>query len=652
MSDPVSDILVVFKTHLDVGFTSLARDVVRRYLHDYIPGALRLARATRGSGNRFMWTTGSWLAWRFLIDSSASNRRLMEEAIEAGDFNWHALPFTTHTELMDPGLFSAGLQYSRRLDRRFGRKTIAAKMTDVPGHTRGIVPLLVEAGVRLLHIGVNPASTVPDVPPVFLWRAGGAEIAVIYEKVYGSLTHLPGGLCLSMNLTNDNLGPQKLDEIASTYQRLRQDFPHARVRAERLDVVASNLWKLRGSLPVVEREIGDTWIHGAGTDPFKVARFRELCRLRRDWMRKGVLVKGSKEDEALSEPLLLVAEHTWGMDIKTHLRDRRTFSRRQLAASLKRENFRLVASSWKEQRDYLTQAVDSLPATLRNEAVHRFKKMRPVRSKGGRRLATGDAFLLGRWKMTIDATGAIGNLLCPHTGSSLVSAGGYLGRLVYQTYSRADMERYYHQYCTRDEDWVRGDFQKPGLPGSAPAAIYLPEVKKLERHRQEEKVSVTMEFPPRARAFGAPKESVLHLIPRSNGLDLRLDWFDKPANRMPEALWFGFRPRLDASAKWKLEKLGLDLDPSQVVRNGNRHLHGVTGDVAAGRFSLKALDSILIAPGTPQLLNFTNRLPRPKSGISAVLFNNIWGTNFPMWHEGSDSFRFQLRWSDIGQSQS
>ena len=31
-------------------------------------------------------------------------------------------------------------------------------MTDVPGHTLGIVPLLAEAGVRFLHLGVNTAS--------------------------------------------------------------------------------------------------------------------------------------------------------------------------------------------------------------------------------------------------------------------------------------------------------------------------------------------------------------------------------------------------------------------------------------------------------------------------------------------------------------
>jgi len=74
-------------------------------------------------------------------------------------------------------LFEFGLSLSQELDARFGRQTIAAKMTDVPGHTRGIVPLLAQAGVKFLHIGVNPASTVPGVPPLFRWQdPSGAEI--------------------------------------------------------------------------------------------------------------------------------------------------------------------------------------------------------------------------------------------------------------------------------------------------------------------------------------------------------------------------------------------------------------------------------------------------------------------------------------------
>lgn len=139
-------IYVLFKTHLDIGFTDLSANVVKNYMENYLPNAMRVARQMRGEKERFIWTTGSWLIEKFLEESP--DRKLLEEAIEAGDIRWHGLPFTTHTELMDEGLLNYGIRISEKLDKRFDMQTIAAKMTDVPGHTIGMVPFLAKAGIR------------------------------------------------------------------------------------------------------------------------------------------------------------------------------------------------------------------------------------------------------------------------------------------------------------------------------------------------------------------------------------------------------------------------------------------------------------------------------------------------------------------------
>ena len=152
----VDKIIVIFKTHLDLGFTNFAGTVKERYMKEYIPNAMRTAREMRGEKERFIWTTGSWLIEQYLEEGE--HPEWMEDAIRHGEIRWHALPFTTHTELMNRELFCYGLNISRKLDERFGMSTAAAKMTDVPGHTRSMIPLLAGAGVRFLHIGVNPAS--------------------------------------------------------------------------------------------------------------------------------------------------------------------------------------------------------------------------------------------------------------------------------------------------------------------------------------------------------------------------------------------------------------------------------------------------------------------------------------------------------------
>ncbi len=206
----------------------------------------------------------------------------MEAAIEAGDMAWHGLPFTTHSELMDASLFRYGLELSKTLDRRFGKRTLAAKTTDVPGHTRAIVPLLAEAGIAFLHIGVNEAATPPDVPPVFVWQdESGADVVVMYQHAYGEAMVVPGlSEALAFGFTDDNLGPQSPEQIRAVFCAVREAFPGAQVQASTLDAYAAAVLRIKAHLPVVTGEIGDTWIHGVGTDPRKVSHYRALCRLR------------------------------------------------------------------------------------------------------------------------------------------------------------------------------------------------------------------------------------------------------------------------------------------------------------------------------------------------------------------------------------
>ena len=63
-------------------------------------------------------------------------------------------------------------------------RTVGAKMSDVPGHTKGMIPILKRNGVRFLHLGINPAT---PVPPLFHRKCGKDESRVMYEKDYGEV---------------------------------------------------------------------------------------------------------------------------------------------------------------------------------------------------------------------------------------------------------------------------------------------------------------------------------------------------------------------------------------------------------------------------------------------------------------------------------
>ena len=261
----IKRILVLFKTHLDVGFTDYAGSIMQKYRTTYIPNALKTARALReeGTGDRLIWTTGSFLIWDYLRHASEEQRAELDEAVRAGDISWHGLPFTTHTELMDRELFEFGLSLSGQLDKRYGRRTIGAKMTDVPGHTTAIVPLLAGAGIRFLHIGVNPASTIPDVPQVFRWRYEGSEVAVMYNDGYGEFTRIPGtDTAVYFAHTGDNHGPQSPEQIKSIYAGLREQYPDAELAAADMNMLAEEVLAAEGFGGMMGHGLG----HGVGLD--------------------------------------------------------------------------------------------------------------------------------------------------------------------------------------------------------------------------------------------------------------------------------------------------------------------------------------------------------------------------------------------------
>ncbi len=667
----VTRVLVVFKTHLDIGFTDLAETVRQRYIDRFIPNALETARNLRGRGGpeRLVWTTGSWLIREFLDHARPDQRLAMERGIEAGDIAWHALPFTTHTELMDRWLMEVGLGISARLDAEFGRRTCAAKMTDVPGHTRAMVPLLARAGVRFLHIGVNPASTSPRVPTLFRWRdlASETDIVVMYNKgAYGDVVRVDGtAMALAVAHTNDNHGPQTPDEITEMFLNLRKRFPAAEVVASSLNEFADALGPVVDSLPVVTSEIGDTWIHGVGTDPQKVARLRELLRLRKKW---SVTRNGATSPPALDtfgSNLLLVTEHTWGLDEKTHLADFETYRKAEFHSARRNAAFRKMESSWEEQRAYVDQAIASIPAAdMRNEAVRALEAIEPapVPVAGLEPVAPEKAGLCGpHASLSLRASDGAVQSLTDSDSTVLASPGRPWAVLSYRTFSPAHYRRFWEDYVINKKvtaPWSYPDFTKPGMEkcGARDATVH-PQVVSVHRGRVGNCQRIVVEscFPAdMADEFGAPRRVTIEYELPDDAPELRVtvQWFDKDCSRLPEALTLSFFPEFGEPANLWVDKMGSRVDVRDVMHDGNRSMHAVdTRVVVEGRtnsIEIETLDAPLVAFFEDGLLRFRNRIPTVRDGIHFVLYNNLWGTNFPMWNGESARFRFVARWAARG----
>ncbi len=632
---PIKKILILFKTHLDVGFTELAGTVLQKYREEYIPGALRTARELRESGGteRLTWTTGSFLIWDYLRTASDEQRKEMEEAVRAGDISWHGLPFTTHTELMNGPLFTYGLSLSKDLDARFGRETIGAKMTDVPGHTIAMVPLLAAAGLQFLHIGVNPASTVPDVPGVFRWRYEGSEIVVMYNRDYGKFTMIPGtGIAVYFAHTGDNHGPQSAEAIRQVYRALAEEYPDAQLCAADLNGLAREVLAIKDTLPVFTKEIGDTWIHGVGCDPWKVRQFREMLRREPEWTEQ-------ERKEAFRE-LLLVPEHTWGVDIKTHLHDHEHYIRTEFEQVRKiAPNYRKTEESWEEQRDYVRRAMDSLSPEHKRELAEFGKDACP--DDGGFIPVDMDGeYAAAGWNFRFGTDGSLRKL--ERNGKAYADDSHRWGEVFYENYSPEDYRNFYQSYATWDVDWAREDFGKIGMEKAIAVRIKTTPVLK-ELLRRDNEFLARMEMTGTAHdLYGAPAKWEMRVKFEEEAVSFALRWTDKPACRVPEGIWCGFCPA-EGPENCRVRKMGSWIDPLSVCNGGGTHLHATESGVKWDGGELETLDAALVSVGNPKVMPYTREPVHPEEGFWFNLENTIWGTNFVMWYDDDASFRWVFR---------
>ena len=631
MAEPV--IHLIFKTHLDIGFTDHAEKVRAQYHERFIPQAIETGAhffRENPEEKRFVWTTGAWLIWDHLNSQPANRVRALEEAIERGLIVWHALPFTTHTELMSPDLVRAGLSYAAELDKRFGRKTIAAKMTDVPGHTRGLVPLLAEAGVKFLHLGVNTASPVPDVPDVFRWRApDGSEIVVMYQNSYGA-THLPAGMDegLSFAHTSDNIGPQSVPQTNEAYREIAAHNPGALLVASTLDAYGEKLWARRESFPVVDIEIGDSWIHGSASDPIKTARLRALTRLYDGFAAEGL----TRERLAFGRGLAMVAEHTCGVDIKSYLRDTEAWDRQKFEAARKSDyRFAYTEASWAEQRAYLDKAVAELGEGDRAAAKAALAELEAPEFAAPQGKAS--ELTVDGWRVAVDDSGAVTAITSP---AGETARGRPLFCFSYESYDAGDVAKHLDTYLTHRAEWAILDHDKPGLGNAATARSerFLPVLQAAGGN------VLRLQLPAEAhRELGAPETVDVVFTPRGEALEIAFILRNKPANRMPEAGFVTVAP--ESAQGWEFEKLGLWQPADRIAPRGGGQLQAVTG-VRTDSLTVTPLDTPLAAPAGSPFMPFNAAPPDFSAGVRFNLFNNKWGTNFPMWWEGDLQARFLL----------
>jgi hypothetical protein len=373
------EVIVVFKTHFDIGYTDLARTVVQRYRTEMIDKALAVADQSKDlpPENRFVWTLSGWPMKEILgPEQTPARRKKIVDAIRDGRLVWHALPATLHTESLDLEDLVRRMRFSSDLSRSLALPLPRdAKMTDVAAHMWLLPTVLVRAGVEFLHLGCNAASTSPEVPTLFWWEGpDGSRLLTMYSAGdYGTglapPKDWPYATWLALIHTGDNQGPPDAGAVRGLLDRAAREMPGVKVRMGRLSDFSDAIRREKAQIPIIRGDMPDSWVHGIMSMPQEtrlarnvrpaIGALESLNRLLGFW---GVNVPSEKDAVAAAcERSLLYGEHTWGIDFKR-------FGKRVYGKEWEAEHaagkYKLAEESWAEHGDYARAAAKLIMLAL------------------------------------------------------------------------------------------------------------------------------------------------------------------------------------------------------------------------------------------------------------------------------------------------
>jgi alpha-mannosidase len=328
----LEEVIVVWKTHCDIGYTHPVPEVLDNYRGSMIDGALKLIdeSSTLPPDEQFVWALPAWVMERILDEKQDSAKRVrIEKAIRDGRLIWHALPYTFESEVADVEELIRGLGSATRLSKHFGQTLPTdSKLTDVPSQAWILPSLLANAGVKFVHIGVNPWSPNPDVPNLFWWEGpDGSRVLTGYAFHQYSWNAIPPAdwpykTWLCFRVTGDNAGAPSSESVKDVLDKIQKELPGVRVRFGRpSDFADAIIQDKSANVPVIKSDMPDTWTHGQMSMPVPTKIHRNVSMVLNNL---GVLntqfrawkVPVNNAKKVLAEAYdqsMLYAEHTWGI---------------------------------------------------------------------------------------------------------------------------------------------------------------------------------------------------------------------------------------------------------------------------------------------------------------------------------------------------
>lgn len=397
-NNQVTDIVVVFKMHVDIGYTNWAEGVLQKYTNDMLDETLNSIDETSSlpKSEQFVWTIPGW-PLKYMLENSTEEKKLrLENAIKEGRIVPHALPVTFETEASDLENLVRGLAITSDINSKYGLPEARdAKLTDVPSHSRVLPTVLKNAGIDFLHLGCNPGSASPDVPRLFWWQGpDGARLLTLYwAEYYGSgilpPKDWPHKTWLAMIHTHENTGAPSPGEVAELLKEANEKMPNVNIKIGRLSDFYDLLMKENPELPVITGDMPDTWIHGYMSMPREVRLSKHLQRETYNTEILNTQMKSWRMDSNFIEPyiskaaenMMLFEEHTFGAAM-THADQHKWTFNDQFKINKSLGNYEYIEGSWIEKGNRIRKAEKIIMPLMRSQ----LKKLAAAVNTDGKRI--------------------------------------------------------------------------------------------------------------------------------------------------------------------------------------------------------------------------------------------------------------------------
>jgi len=328
-------------SHVDIGYTQVQTKVERDHWRFY-EQAIEASRKTADypPGARFKWNVEVlWATDSYLRQASPEKRKAFIEAVRKGWIGLDALYGNELTALCSQEELIRLTDFARRLSGRYGVTIDSAMISDVPGYTWGIIPVLAQGGVKYFSIGPNSGHRIGYtlsqwgdkpfwwispcgkyrvlvwIPRTGYWRGfrGEAQLLAYLRRLEG--TDYPYDLLQVRHCLGDNAAPGvDLCEFARQWNG-RYAYPKVRIATTR-EMFEDFERRYGEKLPEFRGDFTPYWEDGAGSSARETALNRaaaeRLVQAETLWALLRPRAFPDGDFYAAWRNAILYDEHTWG----------------------------------------------------------------------------------------------------------------------------------------------------------------------------------------------------------------------------------------------------------------------------------------------------------------------------------------------------